>query len=280
MDTLLLFRDTTCSNVVVLGETVPTKVIKVVDSCQSCANGTPTNCNDLGIAISVCVALVTVALITKCAILSWKKASISSVAIERKAKELKDRDESFRKQKSDLINKLLDFLKEKTSEKNEKNGQQANGKSLLMSSEDIYSLLRSNASKSNEEELRQRYIELCVKVLQKLKSSDGQSDDDGGGETYGSPGKTEGKPSPASSGQPAVSPPPTPKSVGGTNPGEQILDNVNDDNSNKEPESKKPSDIYIDVLCFLIAHVEKGTPDEKDLDALRESCGLPPKTDE
>jgi len=82
-----------------------------------CDNEAVTNPNDVWIVVSICVAIVLVALITAFSVLAWKNKEIQANNDERQFKKTQEENESERKQKSDLLDKYLDFLKEQTKEK-------------------------------------------------------------------------------------------------------------------------------------------------------------------
>ena len=92
----------------------------LVKSCESgCRSMTVihqegTNCQDMYIVLFICVAFVLVALIAKWALWSWKKAELEAKEKERTAQKTKEEEESKRKIQSDLLDKYLDFLKERT----------------------------------------------------------------------------------------------------------------------------------------------------------------------
>ena len=83
----------------------------------SCANEVATNINDVWIVVSICLAIVIVAWNAKDTILSWKSQEIDANKEEQSEKKEKEKEECIRKQKSDILNKYLDFLKEQTKEK-------------------------------------------------------------------------------------------------------------------------------------------------------------------
>lgn len=70
-----------------------------------------TNVQDIWIVGIICFTVVLLALIAKCAVLSWKNADINAAEGEQAAKE-SDADVAKRKQDSDLLNKKLEILKE------------------------------------------------------------------------------------------------------------------------------------------------------------------------
>lgn len=214
----------------------------------SCKLEAATTCQDVQIVDKICGAIFWIAGIVVVGSLVWRLIDKLAEWFSDNRKRTKEKEEAARKQKSDLIDKLLDFLKEKASEKTDNNVQQANGKSLSMSAKYIYGLLKSHASKSCAEELRKQYVELCVEVLNNLETTDTQP---GGG-----------------SGE-----------AGGDNKSgpEQQPDDTSKGKTNNASDAPTPSDIYKDVLCFLITHVEKDKFDKNDLDDLRTSCGLPSK---
>lgn len=75
-----------------------------------------TNCFDAAIVLFICVAFICVAFIAKCTFLSWKRKEIENAKLEREFKKDKEKEESERKQKAELLNKYLDFMKEVNAE--------------------------------------------------------------------------------------------------------------------------------------------------------------------
>lgn len=256
-------------------DTITANVIRIIDGSQPYVQETDTNWADLSIANTICGNLFWIAVVCVAGAVLWKLLGILEQRWADCCKHKWDFKNRKFEQRTKLTERLLDFLKDKASEKNDCKGQQAKSQSQLMSPDEIYSLLRGNAAKTSAKDLRQQYIELCVEVLQKVKT-----DNNGGGcgEAGGSPGNTDGKTSLAPSGQSASSPTPTPitttESDGGTSSGEQIVDHVNDGKSNDVLQSKNPSDIYKDVLCTLIGLIHKTELDKNNLDELKMSCGI------
>ena len=111
MDTLLILRDSITAN-----------VVKVVDTCQSCVQVDPTNCNDVKIVAIICATIVIVALVAWGVINSLK---CTELCVKEKNKEAKRTEEETERQnrtnadskqrKIDLQNKLLTFLEKNTS---------------------------------------------------------------------------------------------------------------------------------------------------------------------
>lgn len=97
-------------------DTIVVKLAKVGDVCLPIVNETRTNCYDAQIAKMICWAVVMVALIAAVAILLWKSIDTWYKNHELNFKAEKENIESIRKQKADLIDKYLDFLKEETKE--------------------------------------------------------------------------------------------------------------------------------------------------------------------
>lgn len=230
MDTLLILRDTISADVVILRDTIITNVVKVIDSCQPCVQEAETNCNDVIIVVIICLALCIVSCLGICKFFELKKEEREDKKTTDTEKRKNDVDDRIWKQQSDLIEKLLDFLKNEASKKDDNKGKQANDTSLSMKDEDVYKLLKGNAAKSCSEDLRQRYIELCVEILQKLKVDKNTS-------------------------------------INGNNAG-----NTQKDNSGDASQSKSPSDIYKNVLCSLIGLIHKDKLEDKDIQALNDSC--------
>lgn len=111
MDTLLILRDT-----------ITAHVIKVVDSCQLCAQEAPTNCNDVKVVAIICLAIVLMTLIAWGVISSWKckelRAQEKDILVKEaleKEKTKNKTDADSKQRKIDLQNKLLAFLEKNTS---------------------------------------------------------------------------------------------------------------------------------------------------------------------
>ena len=71
-----------------------------------------TDANDVKIVFWVCLTIAFVAIVAGATVLLWKWLKIWADEKERVFKKTKEEKESERKQKSDLLNKLLDFQKE------------------------------------------------------------------------------------------------------------------------------------------------------------------------
>lgn len=137
MDSLLL----------IIKDSIPPYVLKVVDSAQPIAQEAPTNVYDVLIVVAICVAIGYVARIAKCGLLSWKESIIKAEKDERDDKKARENEEAERKQKSDIINKLLDFLKEKASEKTSNDGSDAQKSSDIY--KDVLCFLIAHFEKDN-----------------------------------------------------------------------------------------------------------------------------------
>lgn len=94
MDTLLILKDT-----------ITAHVVKVVDSTQPYIQEAGTNCNDVAIVFLICATIVAIALITKCAILSWKSKEIKAEEKKREFQKEKEKIESERRQAADDKNR-------------------------------------------------------------------------------------------------------------------------------------------------------------------------------
>ena len=73
-----------------------------------------TNWQDICIVFIICLAVVGVVLIAERTLCSWKNAELEAKEKERTAQKTKEEEESKRKIQSDLLDKYLDFLKERT----------------------------------------------------------------------------------------------------------------------------------------------------------------------
>ena len=105
------FNDT-----IAMTDSAVVELAKIVSASNSCE--VETNWQDVVIVGIVCLAIIIVALIAKCAILSWKDAEQKAAKEERDARET-EKAIAERKQKADCLRKLLDFLEKRTSKKEE-----------------------------------------------------------------------------------------------------------------------------------------------------------------
>lgn len=92
MDTIFILKDT-----------ITAYVLKVVEDCQPVASAT--NCKDVAIAFLICATIVTIALITKYTLLSWKSKEIKAEEDKRKFQQENEKIESERKQAADDKNR-------------------------------------------------------------------------------------------------------------------------------------------------------------------------------
>lgn len=92
---------------------------KVIESLLT--NNAPvenaTSCEDVWIVGIICLAVFLVVLVAAFTILAWKTKEIKAKENERKAKDAKEGMDCERKQKADLVDKYLDFLKSRAKEK-------------------------------------------------------------------------------------------------------------------------------------------------------------------
>ena len=95
-----------------MSDSAVVELAKVINTCQPCGKELGTNCNDVAIVGIICATIVAIALIAKRAIWSWQKAELAYKENERNEKEVKEQKDCTRKQKANLLNKLLDFQKD------------------------------------------------------------------------------------------------------------------------------------------------------------------------
>ena len=112
------------NDTIVMSDSAIVELAKVVSTCQPCVQETETNCYDVKIVVIICAAIVLVALIAKWAVWSWKRAERKAADAERKAKKIKEEEESERKIKSDLLDKYIELMKEKKTILNSEAGQE------------------------------------------------------------------------------------------------------------------------------------------------------------
>lgn len=100
------------NDTLVLGDSVFAKVVKLSDVYQSVVIDAETNVCDWYIVATICGAIIFVAFIACHAVLSWKEKEIQANSGERDFKKEKEEIDAIRKQKSALLDKFLDSLKE------------------------------------------------------------------------------------------------------------------------------------------------------------------------
>jgi hypothetical protein len=99
-------------------DSIIAKVLENLTVCCPEAAEKGTNCADVWIVGLVCLTFVAIAFIAKSAVLGWKERIISAVENERDAQKEKEKEEHVRKLKNNLLDKYLDFLKEKVISSN------------------------------------------------------------------------------------------------------------------------------------------------------------------
>ena len=102
------------NDTIALSDFAVVELAKVINTCQPCVQVAETNCNDVLIVGIICIAIIAVAFFAQRTILKWKEKVITATEKERKEKESEE-SIAQRKQKADLMDKYLDFLKGLTS---------------------------------------------------------------------------------------------------------------------------------------------------------------------
>ena len=102
------------NDTIAMSESAVVELAKALNTCQPCMHEAETSCNDVKIVALICVAIVAVAIVASWTITSWQKAVLDSMKKERDDKKGRDKEESNRKQTSDLRDKLLTFLSSAT----------------------------------------------------------------------------------------------------------------------------------------------------------------------
>ena len=100
------------NDTIAMSDSAIVELAKVVRGSESSVQEAATTWQDVTIVGFICLAVVLVVLIAKWATWSWKNAEIQAAKEERIAKEEKEREDCIRKQKADLLNKQIEFLKE------------------------------------------------------------------------------------------------------------------------------------------------------------------------
>jgi hypothetical protein len=99
----------------VINDSIFAKVVKLSEVCQPVVMEAETNNFDWYIVATICGAVIIVASIACYAVLSWKEKEIQNDNDKQNSKKSEEGTNAIRKQKSDLLDKYLDFLKENAS---------------------------------------------------------------------------------------------------------------------------------------------------------------------
>lgn len=107
-------------DVIVVNDSIAGKMSKVTEILQPVMQGTKTNDVIIAVAITfvVCATIIIVAWIAKSAFLSWKDKVIKAHEKERADIATKEKEESDRKRKSDILGKKLQILCDTCYEQN------------------------------------------------------------------------------------------------------------------------------------------------------------------
>ena len=100
-------------------DTAVVKLATVAEYYQPIVKDAETNSSDVAIVIFICAAIVVMALFAMCAVLFWKSMEINAAKKEREDQKTEKAEESKRKQKNDLIERLLDYVKKQAEGTNE-----------------------------------------------------------------------------------------------------------------------------------------------------------------
>lgn len=93
-------------------ESIATKACEALISVVKELHEAGTSCYDVSIADVICKSLVIIVAIGVAGFLAWKIIDHNASENEREFKKQKEKKESERKQKAELLTKLLDFQKE------------------------------------------------------------------------------------------------------------------------------------------------------------------------
>ena len=126
MDTLLILKDT-----------VPAKIIKVVDSCQPCTHEAATNCQDVIVVAIVCGAVVLTTLVIAVSLLIYfriKNSKLRKLQEAERNQEIEEKWFSLRKEYQSVILSILKpketpDQRKKSSEERETDTKESNDNS-------------------------------------------------------------------------------------------------------------------------------------------------------
>ena len=95
------------NDTVAMSDSTLLEMAKIFDSCQPCVQEAATTCNDVKIVGVICATIILVTLIV-CGVFCFLKCKESEEKnYERESKKLKEEKDYKRKQRADLIEKLL-----------------------------------------------------------------------------------------------------------------------------------------------------------------------------
>ena len=115
----------------IIQDTITANAVKVINSSQPCVQEAPTNCNDVLIVAIICIAIIIITWLGICKFFGFKKEERAArTSADNKKRENEVNDQKWKLQ-SNLIDKLLDFFKNKASEKDNNNGKEENANNYI-----------------------------------------------------------------------------------------------------------------------------------------------------
>lgn len=107
---------------------------------------TGTNCKDVIIVGIICATIFLLTLVVAWTVLTWKTRKIQAIEKEREFKKMKEKEDSVREQKADLLDKKLQFLQNLCYEVQERTEIQDNKEVKKM----CKVLMKSNSKEVNQ----------------------------------------------------------------------------------------------------------------------------------
>lgn len=166
MSTLILNLNDT----VAMSDSTLIELAKLVNASHPCVQEAATNWLDFAIAAIICVSVVVIACYGICRFFSNKEAERAAQENANEEKKTKDEADKKAKQKSDMTDKLVDFLKDQASSKN--NDAKPN---VSLAIDDVCKYLEESAEVPAVEGLRKQLVNLCTTLI---KNNKGEKNND------------------------------------------------------------------------------------------------------
>lgn len=151
-------------DVIVVNDSIAVKMSKVTEILQPVVKGAETTGPDVSIVNSISYYLCCIVFICIAGFLIWKIIEILSEICNNRCQHKWELNNRKIKQKSDLTDKLLDFLKSQASSK--KNDVKPN---VMLAISDVCRFLEKSAETSEAEDLRKYLMNLCTTLIKQSK---------------------------------------------------------------------------------------------------------------
>lgn len=119
-------------NAFIVLDSIPAKFVKAIDSCSTCAHETNTNWADVNIAWIVCLSIIVSVFICVVGLLIWKIKVMCDNDQKEQQKKKTEIFEKYFKQRSDLLDKKLSFLKDISDKGNKDKLDETNAETYIV----------------------------------------------------------------------------------------------------------------------------------------------------